>query len=261
MRFSNGVLRTRVAGSILVLIPAYNEAEALPAVLESMPEQVDGVPVTPVVVDDGSSDGTAEVAERHGALAIRHGVNRGGGAALKTGFALAIENDARVVVTMDADGQHLPGEMAALVRPVLAGEVDLTLGSRALGSADPNSRARELGITVFNRLISVLMRRRITDSSNSYRAIRTGLIPELDLRQQQFHTSEFLIEALARGARVIEMPVTVAKRTHGETRKPRTFRYGYGFARAIIQTWLRTLPLRLRRVARKKSRAQIGGKV
>jgi glycosyltransferase involved in cell wall biosynthesis len=247
MGFPNNVLRTRIRGSILVLIPALNEAQALPGVLRHMPDSVDGVPVVALVVDDGSDDGTADVAEAEGALAIRHPVNRGGGAALQSGFAAALDGEARAVVTMDADGQHLPQELPALVRPVLSGDVDLTLGSRALGSADPNSRARELGITVFNRLISALMRRRITDCSNSYRAIRTELIPQLVLRQQQFHTSEFLIQALARGARVTEVPVTVALRTHGETRKPRTFRYGYGFARAILMTWTRTLPLRLRR--------------
>ena len=252
-------LEERLCGAVVVLIPAFNEAQALPAVLRRMPHRLDGVPVTVVVVDDGSTDGTAEVAERCNAIVIRQPTNLGGGAALKAGFAAAVENEARVVVTMDADGQHLPEELPALVRPVLAGDVDLTLGSRALGSADPNSSARELGITVFNRLISVLMRRRITDCSNSYRAIRTSLIPQLNLRQQQFHTSEFLIEAMARGARVAEVPVTVALRTHGETRKPRTFRYGYGFARAIVMTWLRTLPLRLarRKQARSRLRRQV----
>jgi glycosyltransferase involved in cell wall biosynthesis len=240
-------LRTGIQGVILVLIPALNEAEALPDVLDAVPGTVDNVPIATLVVDDGSSDGTADVAAGHGALVVRHETNRGGGAALASGFAEAIHGGARVVVTMDADGQHLPAELHDLVRPVLAGEADLVLGSRALGSADANTRARELGIAFFNRLISLLMRRRITDCSNSYRAIRTELISDLDLRQQQFHTSEFLIEALARGARVTEVPVTVARRTHGETRKPRTFRYGYGFARAIVTTWLRTLPLRLRR--------------
>ena len=234
-----------------VVIPALNEAQALPGVLSALPGEIDSVRLTPLVVDDGSQDATSEIATSCGALVIRHERNRGGGAALASGFAAAVESGARLVVTMDADGQHLPAELPRLVRPVLAGEADLVLGSRALGSADPNTRARELGITVFNGLISLLMLRRITDCSNSYRAFRTDLIPKLDLRQQQFHTSEFLIEALTHGARVIEVPVTVATRTHGETRKPRSLRYGLGFTRAIVTTWLRTLPLRFARVTKR----------
>src|SRR4051794_28997865 len=236
-----------LSGSVAVVIPAYNEAEALPAVLRSMPDMACGLPVVPVVVDDGSVDGTGTIAAGCKALVRKHETNRGGGAALRTGFAYAREHGAHIVVTMDADGQHLPSELEQMVEPVASGRAGLAVGSRALGAADPNTRARELGIAVFNRLISVLMRRRITDCSNGYRAVDADVLGKLDLRQEQFHTSEFLIEALARGINVEEVAVTVAARTHGTTRKPRTFRYGYGFAKAIIGTWLRTLPLRARR--------------
>jgi glycosyltransferase involved in cell wall biosynthesis len=244
---SQDKLRIRIHGAIAVVIPAYNEAEALPAVLDAMPATVAGLAVVTLVVDDGSADGTAEAAEAHGAIAIRHEHNRGGGAALRTGFAVAIDAGARIVVTLDADGQHLPSEMGALVEPVAAGRAGLAVGSRVLGAADPNTRARELGIAVFNRLVSFLMWHRVTDSSNGYRAIDAAVLAQLDLRQEQFHTSELLIEALARGVEVIEVPVTVAARTHGTTRKPRSLRYGFGFARAIAGTWIRTLPLRLAR--------------
>jgi glycosyltransferase involved in cell wall biosynthesis len=232
--------------SVLVVIPAYEEEAALPGLLDRMPATVCGLALSTLVVDDGSGDRTAQVAREHGALVERLDRNRGGGAALRAGFDYAVSSGADIVVTMDADGQHLPEELETLVRPVADGRAALAIGSRILGHAEPNTFARELGISFFNRLISFLMRRRISDSSNGYRAFRTTILPTLDLRQQQFHTSEFLIESLARGVEVVEVPITVARRTHGTTKKPRTLRYGYGYARAIIGTWLRTLPLRVR---------------
>lgn len=234
-------------GRIAVLIPAYCEAENIAHVLAGMPASIGDVEVAVLLVDDGSGDGTAEAAATAGALVVRHTRNRGGGAALRTGYALAIAGGARVVVTMDADGQHLPAEMARLVEPVLDGRADFAAGSRVLGSAEPGVFARELGIEVFNRLVSVLLARRITDCSNGYRAIRTDALARLDLRQDQFHASEFLIEAVTRGLTTVEVPITVERRLHGETKKPRTLRYGLGFANAIVRAWARSVGRRLRR--------------
>src|SRR3954451_16990710 len=250
---------------VIVLIPALDEAESIGAVLAAVPSAVSGVPTVTVVVDDGSTDGTAERAEAAGAVEIRHGHNRGGGAAprpgypagnrgggaaLRTGYRLAIDGGAAAVVTLDADGQHLPAEIPALAAPVLADHADLVLGSRIIGTAEPGAFARELGIAVFNRLISLLVRQRVTDCSNSFRAIRTDALAELDLREEQFHASELLIEAVTRRLRTIEVPVTVARRSHGQTKKPRTLRYGLGFARAILRAWWRSLSRRAGRSPR-----------
>ena|SRR5437764_4923127 len=234
-------LAPRLVGRVVVLIPAFNEAESVGGVVRRVPAAVGGVETATVVIDDGSSDGTPERAEEAGAVVARHEVNRGGGAALRTGYALACEAGARAVVTLDADGQHLPEEMPALVAPVLDGAADLVLGSRVLGSAEPGARARELGIALFGRLVSLLVGRRFTDVSNSYRATTCDLLAQLDLREDQFHASELLIEAMARGARTVEVPITVAGRSHGVTKKPTTLRYGMHFARAIVMTRARSL--------------------
>ena len=91
-----------------------------------------------LVVDDGSRDGTGRVAAEHGVAVARHVINRGGGAALRTGYRLLADSGANIVVTLDADGQHLPSEMERLVQPVLSGEVAMAHGSRVLGEAEPN---------------------------------------------------------------------------------------------------------------------------
>jgi glycosyltransferase involved in cell wall biosynthesis len=192
-----------------------------------------------LVVDDGSRDGTGDFAAKHGAIVARHVINRGGGAALRTGYRLMVDSGAEIVVTLDADGQHLPAEMERLVKPVLDGEVDVAHGSRVLGQAERNHVAREMGIVFFNRLVSLITRTHVSDCSNGYRAVRTTVLPQLVLRQEQFHTSEFMIEAIKRGIPAREIPVTVEQRLHGHSKKPAVARYGLGFANAIVRTWLR----------------------
>ena len=207
--------------------------------LDRIPSSVCGVPTEVLVVDDGSRDATGEVAREHGAAVARHVTNLGGGAALRTGYRLMVDSDARVVVTLDADGQHRPEEMAKLVGPILDGTVDMAHGSRVLGHAEPNHAAREMGIVFFNRLVSLMTRTRVTDCSNGYRAVRASVLPQLVLRQEQFHTSEFMIEAIKRGIPAVEIGVTVDRRLHGHSKKPAVFRYGLGFTNAIMRAWLR----------------------
>ncbi len=237
--FRNAGLAKRFAGRIGVLVPAYNEAENVGHVLDRIPEQVCGRETAVLVVDDGSRDGTGDVAAEHGAIVARHVINRGGGAALRTGYRLLADSGAEIVVTLDSDGQHLPAEMERLVGPVLAGKVDVAHGSRVLGSAERSHVSRELGIVFFNRVVSLITRTHVTDCSNGYRAVRATVLPQLVLRQEQFHTSEFLIEAIKRGIPAEEVPVTVVKRLHGHSKKPAVVRYGLGFANAIVRTWLR----------------------
>src|SRR5688500_4773132 len=238
-QFADAGQPERFRDRIGVLVPAYNEADSVGYVLDRIPERVCGLETAVLVVDDGSRDGTGEIAAEHGAAVARHLINRGGGAALRTGYRLLSDAGATIVVTLDADGQHLPSEIERLVQPVVSGEVAVAHGSRVLGSAEPNHYARELGIVFFNRIVSLITRTKVSDCSNGYRAVRSDVLPQLVLRQEQFHTSEFLIEALRRGIPAKEVPVTVARRMHGHSKKPAVVRYGLGFANAIVRTWLR----------------------
>ena len=237
--FRQSGLPERFRDRVAVLIPAYNEEDSIGQVLPRIPRTVCGFETSVLVVDDGSRDRTGDIARAHGAAVARHVINRGGGAALRTGYRLTADSGATVVVTIDADGQHLPEEMSRLVTPVLDGEVDVAHGSRVIGHAEPNHFARELGIVFFNRLLSFITRTRVSDCSNGYRAVRASVLPQLVLRQEQFHTSEFMIEAIKRGIPAKEVPVTVARRLHGHSKKPAVVRYGLGFANAIVRTWLR----------------------
>jgi Glycosyl transferase family 2 len=232
-------LPERFRDKVAVLVPAYNEAENIGHVLDRVPSEVCGRETSILVVDDGSRDGTGDIAAERGAAVARHVINRGGGAAVRTGYRLLVDSGAEIVVTLDADGQHLPSEMERLVEPVLSGKVDVAHGSRVLGESERGHVSREIGIVFFNRMVSLITRTHVTDCSNGYRAVRASVLPQLVLRQEQFHTSEFLIEAIKRGIPAEEIPVTVVKRLHGHSKKPAVVRYGLGFANAIVRTWLR----------------------
>jgi hypothetical protein len=237
--FRNAKLPERFRDKIAVVIPGYNEADSVAEVIQRVPKEACGIETEILVIDDGSRDGTSDVAAGAGAIVARHVINRGGGAALRTGYRLMSESGAKIVVTLDADGQHRPEEMERLVKPIVDGDVDMAHGSRVLGEADANTRSRELGIIFFNRVVSFITRTKVSDCSNGYRAVKTTVLPSLVLRQEQFHTSEFMIEAIKRGIPAKEVPVTVDKRLSGHSKKPAVVRYGLGFTNAIVRTWLR----------------------
>jgi hypothetical protein len=227
------------AGACVVVIPAYNEGDNLPLVLGEMPDTVAGLPVAPVVVADGATDATEAAARGLGAAVIRRDLRRGSGASVRLGYEAALRAGARIVVTIDADGQHDPKEMEMLVRPLLAGDADMVQGSRVLGSFESDSRARRYGVRLFARLLSTLGRARITDPSTGYRAVTARSLRHLDLKQDQFYVSEVILDASRKGLRVVEVPITLRRRVNGHTKKPTTLRYAWGFSKAIVRTWLR----------------------
>ena len=224
---------------IVVVSPAYNEAENVGAVIEAMPREVEGYQVVPIVIDDHSDDGTPEAARAAGALVAALPIRRGGGLALRVGYDLALRLGADIVVTMDADGQHQPEELPTLVDPIVEGRADHVNGSRMLGDFERESLIRHMGVHFFSRLVTLLTGQRVTDISSGYRATRADTLRKLILEQDQFWTSEVTIEALRQHARVVEVPVTFLTRRGGESKKPKSFRYGWNFSKAIVKTWLR----------------------
>jgi hypothetical protein len=225
---------------VIVVLPAWDEAENLPAVLARAPAEVEGHSLRCLVVDDGSTDGTADVARAHGAHAVRTPINVGGGHALQVGFAAAERLGARWVVTMDADGQHDFADLPALLAPLFAGEADLVIGSRRLGASVGHAAARSLGLSVFNALLSFLTGRRITDCSSGFRAFDLARLRSLRLLQDRHHTAEAIIEASRRGLRLVERPITIRPRLHGESKKGVNWLYGARFARTVLATWWRS---------------------
>ncbi|KZN26243.1 glycosyl transferase family 2 [Haladaptatus sp. R4] len=225
--------------SIYVVIPAYNEAETVGAVVESLPESLFDHDIVPLVVSDGSMDGTARAARSAGALVVEHTVNTGQCGALKTGFEIARRRRADIVVGMDADGQHRGDEVERLVAPVLADEADYVIGSRYLGTdSSENGPVRRGGIWAFTTLINVLTKSSITDSTNGFRAVTIDTLDRISWVEERFCAVELLVEVRKNGFRLEEVPVTVERRQASTTKKPK-LGYGIGIARTLVGSYLR----------------------
>jgi glycosyltransferase involved in cell wall biosynthesis len=229
----------KTLANITVLIPALNEAENLDQLLPQMPDSVRGNKLGVLVIDDGSTDGTVETVINHGYSVISNPINRGGGAALRLGYDVAMTGKAKVIVTMDADGQHRPEEIERLVLPILEDTCDIVIGSRVLGDREKDSSIRWIGIHVFNRIINLLAGTSITDCSNGFRAFRIDSLKNVLLVQDQFHTAELIIDAARKGMRIGEAPITVLRRYSGKSKKGKDLSYGFNFTKTILKSWLR----------------------
>ena len=226
------------AGRAVIVIPAFNEESSLPEVLAVMPKQLHGLDVETIVVSDGSDDATERVAQHYGALVVGRDLRRGQGAAVRLGYRVALARSASVVATIDSDGQYDPLELPQLVAPILAGDADVVHGSRALGSYEDPIAGRSHGVTFFAWLMTKIAGTPITDPASGFRAFAPEALHALELRENQFHASEVTIAAAKLGLRVREVPCTFRARIEGSSKKPPFLRYGYGYTRTLLRTWL-----------------------
>ena len=188
--------------AVAVVIPAFQAAATIRSVVDGVRIAVPGARIW--VVDDGSTDGTGDQIPRD--LVLRHSVNRGKGAALQTGIARALDEGADCIVTLDADGQHPPGEIPRLVEPLRRGVADLTLGARARTPAMPLPRrfTNWLSSTLATRIGGV----GVPDAQTGFRAFTADLARAIHPSERRYDfEAAFLLAALAGGRPVVSVPV------------------------------------------------------
>lgn len=227
VRFSSEMHRT------LVIIPALNEEEALPRVLQSLTEAIPSSDV--LVVDDGSTDSTASVARRGGARVASLPINLGIGAALRVGFRFASEQGYDRAIQFDADGQHDASEIRHLVRALDEGS-DIVIGSRFTeGSGDYSvSVTRGLAMSLLRVVIRAITRTKLTDTSSGFRGFSAPVI-ELFARsypREYMDSVEALVIAARNGYEICEVPVQMHERMGGVPSN-RRFRLAYNYIRVI----------------------------
>lgn len=233
------------AGRGLVIIPAHDEQGTLGEVLKDVRAATS---FDILVVDDGSSDETADVARRGGAVALVHPFNMGYGAALQTGYKYAAEHGYDVVVQLDADGQHDPTYIDALAQRILDGHVDACVGSRFLvgdGYIPPFSR--RVGMVLFGYVASVATRRRVTDPTSGYQALSSRVFRFLrtDLFPADYPDADVLILLHRAGFRAEEIPVAMRASASGKSMHDGVIRplfYVFKMVLSIVVTLLREPP-------------------
>lgn len=221
-----------------VIVPAYNEARFIGSVVLQALQYASTV----IVVDDGSRDDTAKVAEAAGALVIRHQVNSGKGVALKTGFHHARQlADVQVIVTVDGDGQHNCAEIPELARPILEGRADLVVGSRFLGKKSDIPRWRVFGQHALTIATNFSARTSLTDSQSGFRAFSRKMLDVFVFDSNDFSVeSEMQFVIQKAGLQVVEVPISVV---YEEPPKRNPFMHGLQVLKGIMQLVSRYRPL------------------
>ena len=226
----------------LVVIPAFNEAANIAAVVTDVRESLPGFDV--LVVDDGSSDATAAIARAAGARVLPLPINSGYGVALQTGYKYAVRHGYGTVAQMDADGQHKAEFMPALLDMVRRGEADIVIGSRFLdgdGHYQP-SLARKIGMGIFSRMASRIMRQHVSDPTSGYQVMRVEVARFFcsDVYPADYPDADILILLHRSGFRVAEVGVQMRMPTGRSMHAGhRSFYYVYKMFLSILVTMLR----------------------
>lgn len=187
---------------VVAVIPAYKEETTIADVLERTRSFVDEM----IVVNDGSPDNTADVAQKHGAIVVSHIINRGLGAAIGTGFASAQKRGADVVITLDADGQHDPAEIPKFVEAIKNG-ADVVIGSRML-TRSGMPWYRQVANLLGNVSTLVLFGAYVTDSQSGFRAFTKKALSKIEIKTNRMEvSSELIAEAKANGFVIVEVPI------------------------------------------------------
>ena len=191
---------------VVAVIPAYNEERFIGSVVLRAHKLVDKI----MVVDDGSIDATAEIAQSAGATVMHHDQNKGKGVALNTGFEYARQLEPELVITLDADGQHIPEEIVKLSAPIIDGKADIVVGSRYLEKTSQVPRHRVLGHHFFNIITGQASGVPLTDSQSGFRAFSKRALEAIYFRSNGFSVEcEMQFLASEQKLNIVEVPITI----------------------------------------------------
>jgi len=222
---------------VLVIVPAYNEATRIGAVLDALGDVFPNI----LVVDDCSEDDTREVVHRHGARIVSHPLNRGLGGALGTGFAIARMEGFEYAATCDADGQHTADDLERVVAPVIEGTADIVIGSRFIERDGEMPQVKTLGNSFLTTLTNMLFGSRVTDSQSGLRAMNRRAIEVMDIYYDDYAVSSEIIKIAAQNHLTIEeVPIATLYEDYHVERGTQVW-HGTSIAPKMVRAFFRDL--------------------
>ena len=225
---------------VAIVMPAHNEAAAIGQVLFRIPAEIEGAKVITIVVDDGSTDGTGEIAQAHGAHVVRHLTNLGVGAATITGFRAARALGADMIVTIDADGQHNPEEIGRLVQCLNEGPFDVVIGSRIL-TRHGMPLSRFTANLLLNALTYVVYGKIVSDSQSGFKVFTRHAADALDLRSSGYEIcSEIVGEIYRKKLRYKSLPIKPVYTAYSHA-KGQHFLNGVNLVLGLLMRWVRRI--------------------
>lgn len=202
---------------IIAAIPCLNEERFINDIVKRSRKYVDEV----VVIDDGSTDKTSELALEAGAEVIRHQSRQGPGAAIRSGFKAAISENADILVTIDGDGQHIPEEIPRLIQTMISENADLVIGSRFLISPCDIKWYRRFGIDIITSSFNAGSKIKITDAQSGFRAYSKRFLQNISINENNFGFSvETLVKARNKGMIIKEAPISCIYHDQGSSLNP-----------------------------------------
>ena len=203
--------------SVLLFLPAFNEEDAVADCINRVPDTVCGLNVDCLIIDDGSTDGTAIEAKQAGAEVISLETNQGLGAAVRVGLSEGVKRKSSAVIFADADGEYPPEELENLVNPIIQGKADYVVGSRFLGDIEFMRPHRRFGNHVLTKILSLIARRKITDGQSGYRAFSPRAAASAEVIHDFNYAQIITLDLLAKGYIYLEVPISYHFRTTGES--------------------------------------------
>ena len=202
---------------ITVGIPAYNEEKNIAKIIVKLKKTVDQI----IVCDDGSTDSTSEIAESLGATVVKHAKNSGYGMAIRSIFLKSREINADILVTLDADGQHKIEDINKIIKPVVDGEADISIGSRFLKKDNNTPGYRKLGVKIITKVTNSSLSEKITDAQSGFRAYNNKVLQSLTPADSGMGIStEILIKSSNLGLKIVEVPTEIQYEGDTSTQNP-----------------------------------------
>jgi len=201
-----------------IIIPAYNEEKTIETVIKEIPEKFLSIDKKEVIViDDGSTDNTAEIAQKCGAKVYSFKHNQGLAKAISSGFSKCIENNSDIMIILDADNQYDSKEIPLILEPIINKKADIVLGDRQIKKLDHMSSQKKIGNQIASKVLSIIIRTKITDGQTGFRAFNREAMKRIHLFSNYTYTQEAIVQGKFKNLKIIEVPISFRKR-HDESR-------------------------------------------